>query len=321
MLRLLLLVCGLTIVALLVWRAGPHLVADMLARVRWSFPAVAAVYAVHLAVRAAALWRSVLGSQVRYAEVLRVRISGEAVEMLTFTGPFLAEPAKGLLLERCGIATVDAFAAVATEYLLYTVVSASVGIVALCLLLARGALPPGGRPAAVGALGMTIAFVAAFAYAAVTGTGLLGPMVHASRRLIGVRRAEIAVQKLGPIEAALIAFVHAHPGPLAHVLALETVAHALLTMEIWIVIAALGFPFSWTDPLIVEGGAKFVAIAFAFVPGQIGASEGAYTLLVTAIGLPAAAGLTLALVRRLRGLLVAAAGVVAVTVFADGARS
>jgi hypothetical protein len=56
---------------------------------------------------------------------------------------------------------------------------------------------------------------------------------------------------------------------------------------------------------------------FAFVPGQFGASEVTYALLAAAIGLSTAAGLSLALVRRLRGLLVAAGGVLALTIFGD----
>ena len=68
---------------------------------------------------------------------------------LTFTGPFLAEPAKGWLLKRRGLATADAFAAVATEYLVYTVVSSSLAIIAVSLLLANGLLPPPVRPAGV----------------------------------------------------------------------------------------------------------------------------------------------------------------------------
>lgn len=308
--RLLLLVLGLGIVALLVWRAGPRLVLNMLARVGWSVPAAAAVYAAHLGIRATALWRSVLGGSVSYGDVLRVRLSGEAVEMLTFTGPFLAEPAKGWLLKHRGLATADAFAAVATEYLLYTVVSSWLATIALSLLLARGVLPPAVRPAAVVILAGTIAFVAAFAFAAITGIGLIAPLVRASRVLIGTRRAERAAREVRPVEHVLVTFLHASPRRLAEVFAMETAAHVLLIVEIWIVVAALGFRLSWRDPLIVEGGVKFIAIAFSFIPGQFGASEGVYALLFGAIGLPTAAGLTLALVRRVRSLLVAAAGVV-----------
>jgi hypothetical protein len=88
-------------------------------------------------------------------------------------------------------------------------------------------------------------------------------------------------------------------------------------LEIWVVIPALGLGLSWTDALILEGGAKIIVIAFAVIPGQVGASEGVYALLAGAIGLPTAAGLTLALVRRMRGVLVTAASVVVRTSFAN----
>jgi hypothetical protein len=315
--RLLFLVLGLGIVAWLVWRAGPQLVLNMLTRVGWSFLAVAAIYAAHVGMRAAALWRSVLGGPVSYGDVLRVRISGEAVEMLTFTGPFLAEPAKGWLLTHRGLATADAFAAVATEYLLYTVVSAWLATIALSLLLAQGLLPPPVRPAAIVILAATIVFIAAFAFAAITGIGLIVPIVRASRFLIGTRYAERVAHDLSPVEDVLVTFLHAYPKRLAEVFTMEIAAHTLLIVEIWIVVAALGYRLSWRDPLIVEGGVKFIAIAFSFIPGQFGASEGVYALLAGAIGLPTAAGLTVALMRRVRGLLVAAAGVVALTLIRD----
>ena len=62
-------------------------------------------------------------------------------------------------------------------------------------------------------------------------------------------------------------------------------------------------------------GVKFVDIAFSFVPGQVGVSEGVFAMLFGAVGLPGAAGLTLALVRRTRAILVAAVGM---TLFATG---
>ncbi|MBI3491686.1 MAG: flippase-like domain-containing protein [Acidobacteria bacterium] len=315
--RLLLLVGGLGIVALLVLRAGPALLLDMLTRVGWIVPAVSAVYALHQMVRAAALWRSVPAGPVRYADVLRIRISGEAVESLTFTGPFLAEPAKGWWLKRRGVPTADAFATIAIEYLLYTVVAAWMAIVALTLLLAHASLPPAVRPGAVTVLVTMVAFNVAFAFAAITGIGLIAPVVRASRALVGASRAAIVAGQIGQVERVLVAFLHARPGRVAEVLAIEAAAHALLVSEVWIVIAALGVPVFWSSALIVEGGVKCVSIAFFFVPGQIGASEGAYALLLPAIGFPAAAGLTVALVRRVRGLLVAGAGVIALARFDD----
>ncbi|HEV8363951.1 MAG TPA: lysylphosphatidylglycerol synthase domain-containing protein, partial [Gemmatimonadaceae bacterium] len=178
-------------------------------------------------------------------------------------------------------------------------------------------LPPSVRPAAVVILAATIAFIAAFAFAAITGIGLIVPIVRASRFLIGTRYAERVAHDLSPVEDVLVTFLHAYPKRLAEVFTMEIAAHTLLIVEIWIVVAALGYRLSWRDPLIVEGGVKFIAIAFSFIPGQFGASEGVYALLAGAIGLPTAAGLTVALMRRVRGLLVAAAGVVALTLIRD----
>jgi len=289
----------------------------MLVHLGWSVPAVVGIYAVHVCVRAAGLWRSVSGAAVRFADVLRIRLSGEAVEMLTFTGPFIAEPAKGWLLKQRGLTTADAFAAVITEYLLYAVIASVLAALALSLLLVQGALPSVIRAGAAVVMALTIAFIAAFAFAAITSIGLIVPILRASHVVIGAPRAERAAQEFGRVEDVIVTFLHANYRRLAEVLAIETAAHLLLILEIWVVLVALGLSRSWSNPLILEGGVKFVAIAFAFIPGQFGAAEGVYAWLAGMIGLPTAAGLTLALVRRVRGLVVAAVGVVILTRFGD----
>lgn len=307
-LRLALFVLGLGVIALLVTQAGPRLLLRMVSRIGWRFAVIVAIYSLHVGLRAVALWRSVPAGPAAFVDVLRIRLSGDALETLTFTGPFLAEPAKGWLLTRRGLTTTDAFAAVLTEYLLYTVVSAWLAATALSLLLWRGLLPTAVRPGLAMVLALTVAFLLAFAYAAATGVGLIVPILRRSRSVIGALRAERVARTFAPIEQALVRFLHERRRAVAEVLAVETIAHGLLVVEVWVLLAALGLSFSWSAPLIVEGGVKFIAIVFAFIPGQFGASEGVYVLIARAVGLPAAAGLTLALVRRLRGLFVAGGG-------------
>jgi hypothetical protein len=100
--RLLLLVLGLAIFALLVWHAGPRLVLSMLRCIGWSFFAVAGIYVLHLMIRAAALRRTIFRVPLGYTDALRIRLAGDTVEKLTLTGPFLAVPAKGWLLKQRG---------------------------------------------------------------------------------------------------------------------------------------------------------------------------------------------------------------------------
>ena len=267
LLRLLLLVAGATVLFVLVRNVGAATIAHLLRQVGWAFAVVSALYFTHVCVRAAALWR--LTPALRYREVLRIRLYGEAVEMLTFTGPFLAEPAKGVLLTRHGLSRGDAIAGVGLEYAMYTLTSAWLAVFALSLLVSTGALPPAlHKPVTYVIAGMVV-FTIAAAVAAIAG--------HV------------------PLSARLG----------AQVIAIELVGQALLAAEIFVTVRVLGFAFSSLQSVLVEGAVKFISVAFFFVPGQIGAQESVYTLLFESIGLPGAIGLTMALVRRVRALIVA----------------
>jgi hypothetical protein len=305
-----LLAAGACVLAVLVWRIGPAIILDLLRRIGWRFFAVAGLYASHLAVRAYAIWRSLPRAVLPFAEVVRIRYAAESIEMLTFTGPFLAEPAKGWLLTRHGVTAAEAFATIAIEYLAYTLVSAWLATGALWLLLARHSLPPALQGAVLGILAAMLLFTAGFAFAAVTGIGLLVPIVRASRVALGRRRAEAAAARIEPVERILVDFMHRRPARLTEVIVAEAIGHSLLATEVWLVFASVGLRFSLLDPWIVEGGVKFVNVAFFFIPGQIGASEGVYSLILSALGLPSGVGLTLSFVRRIRALLVAACGLV-----------
>ena len=310
--RLSLLLLGVVVVVLLIRHEGFADVAGMLRRVGWIFLAVAALYTAHVLIRTVALWRAVPGSSVAFRDVLMVRLSGEAVEVLTFTGPIVAEPAQAWLLTRRGLSVAAAVAAVATEYLVYSMVSALLAIAGLWWLLTRHAVPSALESALAVAWVALTAFVGAFAFASVRGVGLIAPILR-GLGTIGWRRANRTADDFGPVEQLIIDFLHGRPVRLAEVIAIEIAGQLLLVSEVWLTFGALGFLPSWMSSIVVEGGTKVVTIAFAFIPGQVGVSEGAYALLAVAIGLPAAAGLSLALVRRVRGLLVAGACLAAVT--------
>ncbi|HEX5475487.1 MAG TPA: lysylphosphatidylglycerol synthase domain-containing protein [Vicinamibacterales bacterium] len=303
-----LLIVGAAVLVILIVHIGPAVIVGLLRQVGWSLVVVSGVYAVHLAVRAVGIWRSLPDATLGLVDVLRIRFAAESVEMLTFTGPFLAEPAKGWLLARRGVKTADAYGAIAIEYLLYTAMSAWIAASALSLLIGRRALPVAVRVPVLGVIALLVLFTGAFVYAAVTETGLIVPALRAAGALIGRKRALAAARQVEPVERVLVHFMHARPRRLLEVLGLEFCSHALLVLEIGILFRAIGVRSLPLDPWIIEGGVKFTSVAFFFIPGQVGASESVYALVTAALGLPAAVGLTLALVRRLRALIVAGFG-------------
>jgi hypothetical protein len=84
--------------------------------------------------------------------------------------------------------------------------------------------------------------------------------------------------------------------------------HALLVVEAFLMLRALGAePTLWTV-LVFEAVTKIVNTAGMFVPGRLGVSEGGSALLASALGFAASHGLSLALMRRVRALIWAAVG-------------
>src|SRR5690606_23028523 len=128
------------------------------------------------------------GRTLPFREALWIRLSGEAVQFLTFTGPFLAEPAKALLLKGRGLSAVEGFAATITEYLAYTITSAVLAAGALSYLLVYGDLTGGVRTAAFVITGIMIVFLLTSAAAIGTRTHLLGAILEWFAGLPLVRR-------------------------------------------------------------------------------------------------------------------------------------
>ena len=70
--------------------------------------------------------------------------------------------------------------------------------------------------------------------------------------------------------------------------------------EIYFTMQFIGHPISFWDAWIIEAVAQMVRSALFFIPGAIGAQEGAMVLIGTAITGSPTLGLATALIRRLR---------------------
>jgi uncharacterized membrane protein YbhN (UPF0104 family) len=100
------------------------------------------------------------------------------------------------------------------------------------------------------------------------------------------------------------------------ILAIELAAQALLVLELFVLLRTTRNSFPAFYPLLIEAATKFVGLAFFFIPGQVGAAEGTYSVIFKAVGLPASAGFAVALARRLR-ILIAGAGLVCAPLWKD----
>jgi hypothetical protein len=304
--RALPLIAGAALLIYVIHQLGPRQIAVMLMDLRWAFIPVLALYAGHQMSRAAALVLCVPRRYpLRFRDALPIRLSGEAVEFLTFTGPLLSEPAKGWLLQQRGCDRTVGLASTLTEYFASTVVASISAVLGVGFVLA--VLRPAGaaRGIALGALvGMSI-FAALAISAVATRTPLLGPLVRVITRK--------PTPSLDVIEETLMQTAHDAPARLAGVVVLEIVAQLCLAFELILLLKGLHLPCTAGRAILMEGTMKFMNAAGFFVPAQVGVAEGSYALIFRLFGLPVAAGAAIAFARHVRSLLTALVGVAALT--------
>jgi hypothetical protein len=308
--RLVFFLLGTSLLIVLLRQLGAAEILRLLGQVGWYGIPIFLLYAAHVATRALALRACVVRTPaLPFGDALAIRLSGEAVESLTLTGPLLAEPTKAWLLERHGLTRMEGYAATLTEYLICTIVAAVMSIAGLLYLVWSFPLSPVVFGIAIGVVcGMGLFLIVAV-LAIARRFHLIGAIIE------GLARGGLLRGRLRPdmpwihsMEDLLLAILHDRPGRLAIIVFFEAAAQAFLIFELVVVLHSLQLAVPLLQAFTIEASTKFSGAAFAFIPLQMGAAEGTYAVMFRALGLPTAAGFALAFVRRIRTLLVAGAG-------------
>ncbi len=313
MIRTLLLLLGTLVLGVLLWQLGPGEIARTTVRLGWHAVPILACYGVYQALRAAAFKLSVLRSrEVSFTDALWIRLSGDAIHSLTFSGPFLSEPTKAWLLKRRGLSLAEGFAATLTAAVLNLVVGAVMGTAGLAYLLLHAALP---TPAAAAAVGL-ICLNGAFLLAVVAAVGQRYYLIGSAMGWLG--RAGVLWGRLKPDVAAinamedmLLGILHDRPARAASVMLAEIGGQLALVLELAWILRALEIATPAIYPLAIEASTKFITVIFFFMPLQLGTAEGSYAVIFGGLGLPVAAGFSVAFFRRVRSLLIASVGLAA----------
>ena len=313
MLRTALLLLGMALLALLLWYLGPSEILELLRRIGWYSIPMFVVYAAYHATRALALHSCVLRpGLLGYRDALAIRLSGTAIQTLTFAGPLLAEPARAWLLERQGLTLKEGFAATITEQLICSFVTAGMSIAGLLYLVHYFDPSPVISGIAIGAACALGAFLVASAIAIARRFYLIGAIIAGLTR-IGVLRGRLRpdLSWINQMEDILLSVLRDRPARLTAVALIEAMAQALLVLELFWLLRALDLVTPASYPFVIEASAKVSGVTILFIPLQLGAMEGTYAVVFDTIGLPAAAGFALAFARRARSLIVAGIGLTA----------
>jgi hypothetical protein len=303
--RLLAAACTLGGVALFAWvvrRTGPADILDGVQRVGWGLVAILALSGLRLALRAAA-WRlcMVPGAALSFRRAFSAFLAGDTAGTITPFGILASEPTK-VFLTRHHLATRDSIASLAVENLLYAASVIAMVAVGLVVLLVAVPLSQGWRWSLAAAL-------AALAAAVLAGWRLMRGTWDERRGARSAWRERAAAAR-----QAVTGFAAAHPGRLWRAFAFDAMFHLLAVVEVFLTLRWLLGDRSPTlaQAVIFESVNRVIIVAFKFVPFRIGVDEALSGLLAPILSLNATAGVSLAVVRKVRSLFWAAVGLVVI---------
>jgi len=225
-----------------------------------------------------------------------VRMASQGIGYLTVLGPVASEPMKISLLRRHARSPTAATLVDTGVYWFTSGLVAIAGCLSACMLLAHSA-----RSVTSAAVVSSILVVALFALA--RPRLLLTPLGDS----LGARCPKW-LRKAGEIEIAVRKFALQDRSAIRQMFLLDLACQALMAAEVVTVFWFLRLPLHAGVILGLEAATRIVKMIGGWMPARIGADESGAAGAFLSFGLPAAAGLALALARRTRDLLACLVG-------------
>lgn len=244
-----------------------------------------------------------------FGAALSANLAADALGNLTPLGLLASEPTK-VMMTRARISTVTSVASVTIENAFYTASVAMVLLAGTWFFFQRADVPPALEQLAEVIVVAILVAIVIGSWMARSQPAVLSRFAPLIMRLAG--RAAVPADAFREVEARIYGVLRWPVLRLAHVMAWEVTFHIAAVAEVWLVLRLLpaASGATLTDAFLLESAGRFVTIAFKFIPYRLGIDEAGSGAVAQVIGIGPAAGVTLALVRRLRILVLNAVGLV-----------
>ncbi len=291
---------GFALLVYVIRRVGVQPIFDALKRIGFGFFILLAISGSRHALRALAMSRAVAPEHRRFNffQALSARLGGEAISFLTFTGPLLGEATKVALLRK-RVPLVYGVPALVIDNLLYNFSVAIFILSGACVMLASYRLPAIVSYALVLIASSAGLMVAAIFIAAGRRVMPLTWMIERLAKLsIGRKIVAQRGEQVNRVERDVYDFYKHRRGAFLAMLGFDFLSHAMSVTEVFITLRMLGFRPEIEASLVIESLTKVINFVFGFVPATIGVYEGGTEIILRTLGYAAAAGVTLAFVRK-----------------------
>ncbi|PIR00982.1 MAG: hypothetical protein COV66_03910 [Nitrospinae bacterium CG11_big_fil_rev_8_21_14_0_20_45_15] len=234
-------------------------------------------------------------------QIWRIRQIGEAYNVITPLGTLGGEPAKAQLLK-------DYHDIPRRQGLASQIVSRTTFLAALILFFIPGifltfeAKNISSQFQNTALAGMIIFSTAIFFFFLFQITGTLGRLARWAEKISWIKQSSSFSENVDALSGHISAFYRENPKRVAISIAFAFAGWVVGLAELYVAMYFLGVDLSLAELWIIEALAQLIKVGSFLIPLSIGAQEGGFIIVFTAMGLPPGIGLTLSFVRRIREL-------------------
>lgn len=287
LLKITLFACGLAVLLWMVRAAGPELLWENLQQMQWALLGCVLIWAACYLLNAVS-FGSIIGiyplqRHMSRLELLRVTISGYAINYITPFGLLGGEPYRILVLKK-----YIGLEAATSSVLLYAMMHICshfvfwlVGCVLAALLLSH---TTGWLSALLIAI-VCVCAVAILLFFVGYRSGMVVSLMHALARLPFVGRAvgrwsDRHADRLDEIDRGIVCLLKEHPRRFCFSLGVEFLSRMCSVLEIWLIVWQLGWHLSYSEAYLIVAFSSLFANLLFFSPLQMGTREGGICLVM-----------------------------------------
>jgi hypothetical protein len=284
---------GLALFAWSVRDVGADQILTGVHRVGWGLLLILTLAGVRFLLRAEA-WRlcTPVTSRLRLRQAFLAFLAGDALGNITPLGLIASEPTKVFLI-RHEMATSEAVASLAVDNLVYALSVVAMIAIGVSVMLATVTLPFEAQEWGIAALVVL----------AVIGLASLR-LFRPRRRRAAADDGQSLLARLSRMRDMAMTFSAGHPRRLWRAFVFDVLFHAVAVLEAYVTLQWLLGDRSPTfvQAVMFESLYRVVTVVFKFVPLRVGVDEAISGAFAPIVGLTPAAGVALAVIRKVRGL-------------------
>jgi len=303
---------GSLLFAYLVYRTGVHTIISKLELFGAYFLLLLLISGLRQVLRTVT-WRYCIERkhrEVSLLELFKLRLVGDAIANLTFAGPMLGETVK-TYAAGAHMPLTFSLSSIVIENLLYSLAVILFIISGALVLLSRIAVPHGVRVATLAAtLALVLPILVAFWLIGRRHLVISAVLHWLERRNWLPRKIARRESRLKLFESNIYEFYGRHRATFWSIVVVEIIVNLTGVIEAYLILGVTFGVYGWSYAYLIEWTNRVVNTVFAFVPLRVGVDEGSTALTLSSLGYQSAAGVSLAIIRKVRTLFWIALGLI-----------